>query len=187
MDSNPRCPLASLTPYGRWAKPAHGCRSPMVSPTVMANGEMVHARPPVAMDSAVPLMRPPPTDVADENEKEQSCYLALLQRPRPAIHIYLAGQRFQHARELLSAQKTSHNNNKDVSRLRFSPGICVNTRYINSTRGTSSGTQILRGRGTADVPLVEFMYLVFTHMPSECRRRRLRPLLLCLCDISSAD
>ena len=112
----------------------------------MANGEIVHARPPVVMDSAVPLMRPPPTDVANENEKEQLCYLMLLQRPRTAIHIYLAGQRFQHTRELISAQKTSHkHNNKDVSRLRLSPGICVNTRYINSTRGTSSDTQILRG------------------------------------------
>ena len=110
----------------------------------MANGEIVHARPPVVMDSAVPLMRPPPTDVADENEKEQLCYLMLLQRPRTAIHTYLAGQRFQRTRELISAQKTSHkHNNKDV-RNSFS-AYCVNTRYINSTRGTSSDTQILRG------------------------------------------
>ena len=28
-----------------------------------------------------------------------------------------------------------------------------------------------------DVPLVEFMYLVFTHMPGESYRRRLRSLL----------
>ena len=33
-----------------------------------------------------------------------------------------------------------------------------------------------------DVPLVEFMYLVFTHVPGESYRRRLRSLLLCLCD-----
>ena len=32
-----------------------------------------------------------------------------------------------------------------------------------------------------DVPLVEFMYLVFTRMPGESYRRRLRSLLLCLC------
>ena len=153
----------------------------------MANGEIVHARPPVVMDSAVPLMRPPPTDVADENEKEPLCYLMLLQRPRTAIHIYLAGQRFQHTRELISAQMTSHkHNNKDVSRLRLSPSICVNTRYINSTRGTSSDTQILRG--TEDVPLVEFMYLVFTRMTinESYGRRRLGSSLLCLCDVFRA-
>ena len=32
-----------------------------------------------------------------------------------------------------------------------------------------------------DVHLVEFMYLVFTRMPSESYRRRLRSLLLSLC------
>ena len=32
------------------------------------------------------------------------------------------------------------------------------------------------------VPLVEFMYLAFTRMPGESDRRRLRTLLLCLCD-----
>ena len=31
------------------------------------------------------------------------------------------------------------------------------------------------------VPLVEFMYLVFTRMPGESYRRRLRSSLLCLC------
>ena len=36
----------------------------------------------------------------------------------------------------------------------------VNTSYINSTRGTSSAI-------FEDVPLVEFMYLVFTRMPGE--------------------
>ena len=34
-----------------------------------------------------------------------------------------------------------------------------------------------------DVPLVEFVYLVFTRMPCESYRRQLRSLLLCLCDI----
>ena len=34
-----------------------------------------------------------------------------------------------------------------------------------------------------DVPLVKFMYPVFTHMPDESYHRRLRSLLLCLCDI----
>ena len=34
-----------------------------------------------------------------------------------------------------------------------------------------------------DVPLVEFMYLVFTRMPGESYRWRLRSLLLCLNDV----
>ena len=34
-----------------------------------------------------------------------------------------------------------------------------------------------------DVPLVEFMYLVFTRMTGESYGRRLRFLLLCLCDV----
>ena len=33
------------------------------------------------------------------------------------------------------------------------------------------------------VPLVEFMWLVFTHMPGESYRRRLRSLLLCSRDV----
>ena len=35
---------------------------------------------------------------------------------------------------------------------------------------------------TKDVHLVKFMYLVFTRMPGENHRRRLRSLLLCLCN-----
>ena len=37
-----------------------------------------------------------------------------------------------------------------------------------------------------DVPLVEFMYLVFTGMPGESYRRRLTSLLLRLCDVFRA-
>ena len=37
-----------------------------------------------------------------------------------------------------------------------------------------------------DAPLVEFMYLVFTRMPGESYRRRLRYFLLCLCDVFRA-
>ena len=40
------------------------------------------------------------------------------------------------------------------------------------------------GRGR--VPLVEFMYLVFTPMPGESYRRRHRSLLLCLCYVFRA-
>ena len=34
-----------------------------------------------------------------------------------------------------------------------------------------------------DVALIEFMYLVFTRMPGESYRGRLRSLLLCMCDV----
>ena len=37
-----------------------------------------------------------------------------------------------------------------------------------------------------DVPLVEFMYLVFTRMPGESYRRRLSSLLLYLCYVFRA-
>ena len=37
-----------------------------------------------------------------------------------------------------------------------------------------------------DVPLVEFMYLVFTRMQGESYRRQLRSLLLCFCDVFRA-
>ena len=38
-----------------------------------------------------------------------------------------------------------------------------------------------------DAPLVEFMSFVFTGMPGKSYRRRLRPLLLCLCDVFLAQ
>ena len=46
----------------------------------------------------------------------------------------------QHTREIISAPKMSHKHDKkDLSRLRsLSPGVRVNSRYINSTTGTSS-------------------------------------------------
>ena len=72
----------------------------------------------------------------------------------------------QHTRELISAWKLLHKyNNKDRSRM------SVNTRYVNSCTSCAE-----------DVLLVEFMYLVFTHMPGESYRRQLRSLLLYLCD-----
>ena len=37
-----------------------------------------------------------------------------------------------------------------------------------------------------NVPLEEFMYLVFTRMPGESYRKGLRSLLLCLCDVFRA-
>ena len=41
-------------------------------------------------------------------------------------------------------------------------------------------------RGSDVVPLVEFMYLVFTSRPGESYRKRLRSLLLCVCDVFGA-
>ena len=73
----------------------------------------------------------------------------------------------QHTRELINARNMSHkHNNKDPSLLRYlSPGVRVNTRY------------------SEDVPLVEFMYVVFTRMPGETPHRRPLRSLLCLCDV----
>ena len=44
----------------------------------------------------------------------------------------------------------------------------------------------LKQKEAKDVPLVEFMYLVFTRMPGESYRRRLRSLLLYLCYVFRA-
>ena len=49
---------------------------------------------------------------------------------------------------------------------------------VNSTRGTSSQDW--------DVPLVEFMHLVFTRTPGESYCRQLRSLLLYLCYVFRA-
>ena len=49
---------------------------------------------------------------------------------------------------------------------------------------------LLRGnmkRNLGCTPGVEFMYLVFTYMPGESYGRRLRSLLLCLCDVIRAQ
>ena len=57
----------------------------------------------------------------------------------------------------------------------------VNTRVIISTRGTASFEDEFE-----DVPLVEFMYLVFTRVPRESYSRRLRFLLLYVCYVFRA-
>ena len=61
----------------------------------------------------------------------------------------------------------------------------VTTRYINSTRGISCQTFFLylevHKLQHEAVPLVEFMYLVFTCMPGESYHRRLRSLLSYMC------
>ena len=92
----------------------------------------------------------------------------------------------QHARELISAGKTSHkHNSKDLSRL---PGTRVNTRYINSIFEGVYVIVFTHMPGetyTEDVPLVAFVYLVCTRMPGESYRRLLGSLL-CLCDVFRA-
>ena len=75
----------------------------------------------------------------------------------------------------------------------------VNTRYINSTRGNLqlvpnmllSSEDIKQNQKSSrfrleNLPLVEFMYLVFTPMPGESNCRWLGSLLLCLCDVFQA-
>ena len=72
----------------------------------------------------------------------------------------------------------------------------VNTRYVNSTRGTSPNEDVLLVDlriylwwslcTLEDVPLVKFMYLAFTRMPGESYRRRLGSLLLYLCYVFRA-
>ena len=58
----------------------------------------------------------------------------------------------------------------------------ANASYINSTKGTSS---LMCIHQRMDLQF-EFMYLIFTRMPSERYRRRFRSLLLCSCDIVRA-
>ena len=50
--------------------------------------------------------------------------------------------------------------------------------FAVSIAGSKSETE--QGPELSNVPLVEFMYLVFTRMPGESYRRRLRSLLLYL-------
>ena len=56
-------------------------------------------------------------------------------------------------------------------------------RETNTERQTDKPTDRDTERSREDVPLVQFMYLVFIRMPGESYRRRLRSLLLCLCDV----
>ena len=59
-----------------------------------------------------------------------------------------------------------------------------NTPNVPETRvGWGGGLHMpLGGTIFEDVPLEEFMCLVFTRMPGESYRRRLRSSLLCACD-----
>ena len=54
---------------------------------------------------------------------------------------------------------------------------------INFTTGHQKSFWMSVFHRVEDGLLVEFMYLVFTRLPGESYRRRLRSLLLCLCDV----
>ena len=82
------------------------------------------------------------------NYWKRKCSMILLQRTwkghhesdqhgnRPKGSFGETSKRQQPSRELISSQNTEHKNNKDLSHLQWlSPGMHVNTRYINSTRG----------------------------------------------------
>ena len=94
-------------------------------------------------------------------EPEEEIILCGLTYNRVAHCVY---DRNQHTRELISARKTSHkHNNKTLTFVTYGNFHKLRQRYIK------------------DVPLVEFVCLVFTRMPSESYRRQLGSLLLCLC------
>ena len=59
-----------------------------------------------------------------------------------------------------------------------------NIRDVEPRTATSTFTQL--PSSVEDVPLVDFMYLVFTRMPGESYRRWLRSSLLYLCDVIRA-
>ena len=59
------------------------------------------------------------------------------------------------------------------------------TRELISARETSHKHNN-NDKCAEDVPLVEFIYLVFTRMPGESYRKQLLSLLFCLCDIFQA-
>jgi len=92
------------------------------------------------------------------------CFRTIWNRTRPRALV-----QNQHTMELISARKMSHKNKQqrpeDVPLVEF--------MHLVLTR-------------PEDVPLVEFMHLVLTRMPCESYRRRLRSLLLCLCDVFRA-
>ena len=82
-------------------------------------------------------------------------------------------------RKLISTQKTSHkHNSKDPSRLRYlSSGMRVNTRYVNSIR-----MYLWWSLCTLNLLACQVRVTV----SAENYRRRLRSLLLCLCEIFRA-
>ena len=55
-----------------------------------------------------------------------------------------------------------------------------------SARYTNIATKSRVACGGEEAPVVEFMYHVFTCMPDESYCRRLRSVLLCLCDVFPA-
>ena len=58
------------------------------------------------------------------------------------------------------------------------PRVCHQTEEANQLAMNLKQNEAQSARASSNVPLVEFMYLVFTRMPGESYRSRLRPLLL---------
>ena len=58
----------------------------------------------------------------------------------------------------------------------------ISTLYLHARQARAT----IGDSGLCHVPLAEFMYLVFTRTPGESYRRRLRSLLLCLCEVFRA-
>ena len=78
-----------------------------------------------------------------------------------------------------ASSETNNKNNHNRSLLYSAILCCTQTHCAFQHSPTYIYT-------TDDVPLVEFMCLVFTRMPGESYRRRLRSLFLCLCDVFRA-
>ena len=58
------------------------------------------------------------------------------------------------------------------------PRVCHQTEETNQLAMNLKQSEAQSARASSNVPLVEFMYLVFTRIPGESYRSRLRPLLL---------
>ena len=58
--------------------------------------------------------------------------------------------------------------------------------YATGGGGGGGGGGGREGSVIEDIPLVEFMYLVFIRILRESYRRRLTSLLMCLCDVFRA-
>ena len=122
-----------------------------------------------------------------------------------AVHIrFVQLEDCEHAIEVSSLDQwmsTTTDQHEDSVQLKACP-ICKTTIRRNLRYGAIIKTQLsdienvkvrhlpLVLKMSEDVPLVEFIYLVFTRMPGECYRRRLRSLLhtqVLVLRISSAD
>ena len=95
-----------------------------------------------------------------------------------------------------SPPKTTNSNNKTTTTTITTPTTNLALNMESRRFNCYLGSYLLQHhrlhafymnlKQNGDVPLVEFMYLVFTRIPGENYRRRLRSLLLRLCDVFRA-